>query len=94
MALTKMVLCMIFIQKINDMTYSITIGYNHSDPKYINGLTKWEEVLDILKNKLDQWVIKVHIYKWSKNDRCIGSKCVTMGNLWDVCSNGTDKVLL
>ena len=76
------------------MTYSITIEYNHADPKFINGLTKWEEVLDILKNKLDQWVNHVHIYKWSKNDRCLGSKCVTMGNLWDIANSANDKVLL
>lgn len=76
------------------MVYGLTIEYRHSDPKFINGLTKWDEVLDILRNKLDQWVIKVHIYKWSKNHKCLGSKCVTMGNLYFVANSPTDKVLL
>lgn len=76
------------------MTYSLTIERNNADPKYINDITSWDDVSDILRHKLDQWTIRVHIYKWSSNNRCLGKKCVTMGNLWDVCWNGTDKVLL
>jgi hypothetical protein len=76
------------------MTYSLTIEHNHSDPTYVNDINTWGEVLDYLRCKLDQWTIRVRIYKWSSNSRCLGEKCVTMGNLWDVVWNGTDKVLL
>jgi len=82
------------------MTYSLTIVRHQSDPTYNNGITyindikKWDEVLDYLRNKLDQWTIGVHIYKWSSNSRCLGEKYVTMGNICDVVWNGTDKVLL
>lgn len=76
------------------MKYGMTIEYNHADPKYINDIATWGDVLDTLRRGLDQWVIKVHIYKWSKNDRCLGSRCVTMGNLWDIANSANDKVLL
>ena len=76
------------------MSYSLTIEHNNSSPSYKNDIKTWSEVLDILRNGLDQWTIRVYVYKWSKNDRCLGSKCITMGNLWEVCWNGTDKVLL
>lgn len=76
------------------MRYSLTIEHHHSDPSYVNDIKTWDEVLDYLKHKLDQWTIRVHIYKWSSNSRCLGEKCVTMGNLWDVVWNGTDKILL
>lgn len=76
------------------MKYSLTIERRQSDPSYVNDIKTWDEVLDYLRKKLDQWTIKVQIYKWSSNNRCLGHKCVTMGNLWDVVWNGTDKVLL
>lgn len=70
------------------------IEYNNSDPKHINDIATWGDVLDTLRRGLDQWAIKVHIYKWSKNDRCLGHRCVTMGNLWDIANSANDKVLL
>ena len=76
------------------MKYGIIIEHNNSDPKHINDIATWDDVLDILRNGLDQWTIKVHIYKWSKNDRCLGHRCVTMGNLYFVAGSPTDKVLL
>lgn len=76
------------------MTYSLIIKRNNADPKYINDILTWDDVLNTLRNGLDQWTIRVHIHKWSKNNKCLGERCVTMGNLWDICSNGTDKVLL
>ena len=72
----------------------MTIEYNNSDPKYINDITTWGDVLDTLRHRLDQWAIKVHIYKWSSNNRCRGHRCVTMGNLYFVAGSPTDKVLL
>lgn len=76
------------------MTYSLTMEINNADPKYVNGIKTWDVVLDYLRNKLDQWTIKVHIYKFSSNSRCLGEKCVTMGNLYQVASSPTDKILI
>ena len=76
------------------MTYSLTIEYKDSSPKFINDIETWGDVLDTLRHKLDQWTIKVHIYKWSSDNRCLGSKCVTMGNLYFMATAPTDKVLL
>lgn len=76
------------------MKYSLTIEHNNSSPSYKNDIKTWSEVLDILRNGLDQWTIKVHIYKWSSNNRCLGSRCVTMSNLYFVAGSPTDKVLL
>lgn len=76
------------------MKYSMTIERNNADPTYVNDIKTWDDVLDYLKHKLDQWTIRVHIYKWSSNSRCLGERCVTMGNMWFICFSGTDKVLL
>ena len=75
------------------MRYSMTFERQHSDPSYKNDIPTWYKVREILRNGLDQWTIRVQIYKWSSNNRCLGHKCVTMGNLWNVLSYGTDKVL-
>lgn len=76
------------------MKYSLTIEHHNSSPSYKNDIKTWSEVLDILRNGLDQWTTRVYVYKWSKNDRCLGSRCVTMGNLYFVAGSPTDKVLL
>lgn len=76
------------------MKYGMIIEYKNSDPKHINDIATWDDVLDTLRHRLDQWTIKVHIYKWSKNDRCLGHRCVTMGNLYFVANSPTDKILL
>lgn len=76
------------------MTYSLVITKNHSDPTYMNDIPTWDKVREILRNGLDQYTISVHIYKLSSNHRTLGEKHVTMGNLWNVLSYGTDKVLI
>lgn len=76
------------------MTYSLIIKRQNSDPSYINDIKTWDEVLDYLRNKLDQWTTSVHIYKYSSNDRLLGERNVTMGNMWEVANSLTDKVLL
>ena len=76
------------------MTYSLAIIRHYSDPSYINDIKTWDEVLDYLRNKLDQWTIGVHIHKYSSNDRLLGERNVTMGNLWEVANSLTDKILL
>jgi hypothetical protein len=76
------------------MTYSLIIKRQNADPKDVLGIKTWGEVLDYLRNKLDQWTIGVHIYKYSSNDRLLGERNVTMGNLWEVANSLTDKILL
>ena len=76
------------------MTYSLTIIRQHSDPSYINDIKTWPQVTEYLRNKLDQWTTSVHIYKYSSNDRLLGERNVTMGNLWEVANSLTDKVLI
>ena len=36
------------------MSYSLTIEHNNSSPSYKNDIKTWSEVLDILRNGLDQ----------------------------------------
>ena len=76
------------------MTYSLIIVRGNSDPTHVTDLKSWPQVTYYLRHKLDQWTTKVHIYKWSNNNRCLGSKCVTMGNLWEVANSANDKVLI
>lgn len=76
------------------MTYSLTIEYSNSDPTYVNDIKTWPQVTHYLRNKLDQWTIRVHVYKWASNHRLLGEKCVTMGNLCEVAFALRDKVLL
>jgi len=76
------------------MEYNLIIGKKNADPEYKNGLKQWRDVTAILRNGLDQWTISVHIYKYSSDNRLLGEKHVTMGNLWDVTNSLTDKVLL
>lgn len=76
------------------MTYSLIIEHNYSDPTYVNDIKTWEKVLDYLRNKLGHLVVRVHIFKWSSNNRLLGDKVVSMGNLYAVASSKNDKVLL
>ena len=76
------------------MEYSLIIEKKNADPEYKNGLKQWRDVTAILRNGLDQWTISVHIYKYSSDNRTLGEKHVTMGNLWNVTNSLTDKVLL
>ena len=76
------------------MTYSLLIERNQADPKSVTGLTQWAQVTNYLRNKLDRWTIRVHIYKYSSDDRLLGEKCVTMGNLCEVAFALRDKQVL
>ena len=76
------------------MTYSLIIEHTNSDPTYVNDIKTWPQVTYHLRKKLDQWTIRVHIYKWASNHRLLGEKCVTMGNLCEVAFALRDKVLL
>lgn len=77
------------------MTYSLIIQKGqYGDPVYVNGIQTWTEVIQYLKHKLDQWTTGVHIYKYSSNNRLLGEKNVTMGNLCEVAYSLTDKILI
>lgn len=80
------------------MTYSLTIVRDNNskvkDFEYVNGIATWPQVTHYLRNNLDQWVKKVHIYKWSSNSKCLGEKCVTMSNICDVAFALRDKQVL
>lgn len=76
------------------MTYSLIIERGNSDPTYVNDIKTWPQVTYYLRHKLDQWTTKVHIYKYSSDYKVLGEKCVTMGNLVDVCLALRDKQVL
>ena len=76
------------------MTYSLIIEHANSDPTYVNDIKTWPQVTHYLRNKLDQWTTRVHVYKWASNHRLLAEKCVTMGNICDVAFALRDKVLL
>jgi len=75
------------------MDYSLIIGNHHSSTRYVNGLKTWKQVTDFLKNNLEQWTISVEIFKYSSDNKILGQKYVTMGNLIEVAMSETDKVL-
>ena len=73
------------------MTYSLVIEKYQADSKYILDLKTWESVLDVLKNNLEGWVIRVIISKYSKDYRLLGLKSVTMHNFYRVVTSKSDK---
>ena len=75
------------------MTYSLIIEHANSDPTYVNDIKTWPQVTYHLRKKLDQRTTRVHIYKWSSNNRCLGEKWVTMANICDVAFALRDIVL-
>jgi len=79
------------------MEYAISkhsTGKTNDRTEYFNGIKTWAEVIEFLTNKLDPWTTKVYIYKYSSNQRLLGEKCVTMGNLVEVANSKNDKILI
>ena len=76
------------------MTYSLSIENWKSDSSSVNNLEKWEDVIDYLRHKLGDNCIRVHIHKYSSNDRLLGELRVCMGNMWYVTNSPNDKILL
>ena len=76
------------------MTYSLIIEHSNSDPSYVLDIKTWGEVTNYLKHKLDQWTIRVKICKYSSDNRLLGIKCVTMGNICEVAFALRDKQVL
>ena len=63
------------------------------DNEYVLNLTKWENVVEWLKERLDNNAMSILIEKWSANGRCLGRKIVKMNNFYKVVTSSTDKVL-
>lgn len=76
------------------MTYSLLFeGRYNNQFEYHNDISTWKEVTDFLRNKLNAWVCKVVIVKYSSNDRILAEKVVTMGNLIDIATSANDKCI-
>lgn len=76
------------------MKYSLTIERINYDPIFVNGIKTWTGVTDYLKNKLDKNTIRVHVYKWSSNTKCLGHAFVNMSNIAKVAYTLRDKDVL
>ena len=76
------------------MTYSLTINRQNHDPIYKNSILTWGEVTAILRHGLDQWTTSVKIWKFGSDNRLLGEKHVTMGNICDVAFALRDKDVL
>lgn len=76
------------------MTYSIVVERMNNDPIHYNDIKTWEGVTKILKHGLSSITTAATIYKYSSDNKCLGQKRVTMGNLVDVATSLRDKCLL
>ena len=76
------------------MKYSMTIERVYYDPIYVNDIMTWIGVTDYLKNKLDSNTIRVHVYKWSENNKCLGHAHIHMGNIAKAAYTLRDKDIL
>ena len=76
------------------MIYSLEVERVNYDPIYVNGIKTWIGVTDYLKKKLDSNAIRVHVYKWSENNKCLGRATIHMGNIAKVAYTLRDKDIL
>jgi hypothetical protein len=76
------------------MEYSMTIERINFDPIYVNGIKTWIGVTDYLKKKLDSNTIRVHVYKWSENNKRLGHALINMSNIAKVAYTLRDKDIL
>ena len=78
------------------MVYTAEIKRNpHYTPdiEVVRDIQTWQQVVYLLRHKLDCFVICVEIKKWSSDDRLLGHVSVTMSNMCDVCLSLSDKIL-
>jgi hypothetical protein len=54
----------------------------------------WVGVTDYLKKKLDSHTIRVHVYKWSNDNKRLGYAHIHMGNIAKVAYTLRDKDIL
>ena len=72
----------------------MTIERINFDPIYVNGIKTWIGVTDYLKKKLGSNTIRVHVYKWSENNKCLGHALINMSNIAKVAYTLRDKDIL
>ena len=78
------------------MVYTAEIKRNpHYTPdiEVIRGIQTWQQVVYLLRHKLDSFVICVEVKKWSSDGRLLGHVSVTMSNMCEVCLSLRDTVL-
>lgn len=76
------------------MKYSLTIERINYDPIFVNDIMTWVGVTDYLKKKLDSNTIRVHVYKWSSDNKCLGHATTNMGNIAKIAYTLRDKDVL
>jgi hypothetical protein len=79
------------------MVYTATIKRNpHYTPdiEVVRNIQTWQQVVYLLRHRLEPNVICVELYKYSSDGRTLGHLSVTMSNMCEVCLSLTDKVLL
>ena len=72
----------------------MTIERINFDPIYVYGIKTWTGVTDYLKKKLDSNTIRVHVYKWSKDNKRLGRALINMSNIAKVAYTLRDKDIL
>ena len=78
------------------MVYTVEIKRNpHYTPdiEVIRDIQTWQQVVYLLRHKLDSFVICVEVKKWSSDGRLLGHVSVTMSNMCEVCLSLRDTVL-
>ena len=78
------------------MVYTAVIkrNPNHTpDIEVIRNIQTWQQVVYLLRHKLDSFVICVEVKKWSSDGRLLGHVSVTMSNMCEVCLSLRDTVL-
>lgn len=78
------------------MVYTAEIKRNpHYTPdiEVIRDIQTWQQVIYLLRHKLDCFVICVEVKKWSSDGRLLGHVSVTMSNMCEVCLSLRDTVL-
>lgn len=78
------------------MVYTAEIKRNpHYTPdiEVIRDIQTWQQVVYLLRHKLDCFVICVEVKKWSSDGKLLGHVSVTMSNMCEVCLSLRDTVL-
>ena len=78
------------------MVYTAEIKRNpHYTPdiEVVRNIQTWQQVVYLLRHKLDSFVICVEVKKWSSDGRLLGHVSVTMSNMCEVCLSLRDTVL-
>jgi hypothetical protein len=72
--------------------YELGVTHNIRVTEYKKYNT-WDEVIDYLRNHIPSWTVCITICKRYPCGKLIASRSITMGELYEVASSPTDKVL-